>query len=114
LLHWTAFIPWGLTRFIPTFVAVLAGRSAVSNIQDAIPASFVAGMTLVGGMLPATHGVELLSGLNLPMLELLVQRGRAGVDLKEIALSAGSTGVVDIGARLRKAVFSEEARDGHG
>lgn len=59
--------------------------------------------------------VELVSGLNLPMLlELLVQRGRPGVDLKEIALSAGSTGVVDVGARLRKkAVVSEEARDGH-
>jgi mannose PTS system EIIA component len=62
----------------------------------------------------ADSRVELVSGLNLPMvLELLVQRGRPGVDLKEVALSAGRTGVVDIGARLRKPAVSEEARDGH-
>jgi mannose/fructose/N-acetylgalactosamine-specific phosphotransferase system component IIC len=61
LLHWTAFIPWGLVRFIPTFVAVLAGRSAVNNIQDAIPQGFVQGMTLVGGMLPAVGFAMLLT-----------------------------------------------------
>jgi mannose/fructose/N-acetylgalactosamine-specific phosphotransferase system component IIC len=60
LLHWTAFIPWGLVRFIPTFIAVLAGRSAVSNLQDAIPDGFVSGMTLVGGMLPAVGFAMLL------------------------------------------------------
>lgn len=60
LLHWTAFIPWGLVRFIPTFVAVQAGRSAVQNLQDAIPAGFTQGMTLVGGMLPAVGFAMLL------------------------------------------------------
>jgi mannose/fructose/N-acetylgalactosamine-specific phosphotransferase system component IIC len=60
LLHWTAFIPWGLVRFIPTFVAVQAGRGAVQNIQDAIPAGFTQGMTLVGGMLPAVGFAMLL------------------------------------------------------
>jgi mannose/fructose/N-acetylgalactosamine-specific phosphotransferase system component IIC len=60
LLHWTAFIPWGLVRFIPTFVAVQAGRSAVQNIQDAVPAGFTQGMTLVGGMLPAVGFAMLL------------------------------------------------------
>lgn len=59
-LHWTAFIPWGLVRFIPTFVAVQAGRGAVNNIQDAIPDGFVTGMTLVGGMLPAVGFAMLL------------------------------------------------------
>lgn len=59
-LHWTAFIPWGLTRFIPTFIAVLAGRSAVNNVQDLIPDGFVTGMTLVGGMLPAVGFAMLL------------------------------------------------------
>lgn len=61
LLHWTAFIPWGLVRFIPTFVAVQAGRGAVQNIQDAIPSGFTQGMTLVGGMLPAVGFAMLLS-----------------------------------------------------
>jgi mannose/fructose/N-acetylgalactosamine-specific phosphotransferase system component IIC len=60
LLHWTAFIPWGLVRFIPTFVAVQAGRGAVNNIQDAIPDGFTQGMTLVGGMLPAVGFAMLL------------------------------------------------------
>ncbi|MGZ4505460.1 MAG: PTS mannose/fructose/sorbose/N-acetylgalactosamine transporter subunit IIC [Nocardioidaceae bacterium] len=60
LLHWSAFIPWGLTRFIPTFIAVLAGRSAVNAVYDAIPAGFVTGMTLVGGMLPAVGFAMLL------------------------------------------------------
>jgi mannose/fructose/N-acetylgalactosamine-specific phosphotransferase system component IIC len=60
LLHWTAFAPWGLVRFVPTFVAVQAGRSAVQNIQDAIPAGFTQGMTLVGGMLPAVGFAMLL------------------------------------------------------
>jgi mannose/fructose/N-acetylgalactosamine-specific phosphotransferase system component IIC len=61
LLHWTAFIPWGLVRFIPTFVAVQAGRGAVQNLQDAIPDGFTQGMTLVGGMLPAVGFAMLLS-----------------------------------------------------
>ena len=59
-MHWTAFIPWGLVRFIPTFVAVQAGRGAVQNIQDAIPDGFTQGMTLVGGMLPAVGFAMLL------------------------------------------------------
>lgn len=60
LLHWTAFIPWALVRFIPTFVAVQAGRSVVNDIQDAIPDGFTQGMALVGGMLPAVGFAMLL------------------------------------------------------
>jgi mannose/fructose/N-acetylgalactosamine-specific phosphotransferase system component IIC len=60
LLHWTAFIPWGLVRFIPTFIAVQAGRGTVQSIQDHIPAGFTQGMTLVGGMLPAVGFAMLL------------------------------------------------------
>lgn len=60
LLQWTAFLPWALVRFIPTFVAVQAGRSVVNNIQDAIPHGFVQGMALVGGMLPAVGFAMLL------------------------------------------------------
>ncbi|MGH3498802.1 MAG: PTS mannose/fructose/sorbose/N-acetylgalactosamine transporter subunit IIC [Nocardioidaceae bacterium] len=58
--HWTAFIPWGLVRFIPTFVAVYAGRSVVQDFQNAIPAGFVSGMSLVGAMLPAVGFAMLL------------------------------------------------------
>jgi PTS system mannose-specific IID component len=47
-------------RFIPTFVAVQAGRGAVANLQDAIPDGFTTGMTLVGGMLPAVGFAMLL------------------------------------------------------
>jgi mannose/fructose/N-acetylgalactosamine-specific phosphotransferase system component IIC len=60
LLQWTAFLPWALVRFIPTFVAVQAGRSVVNDIQNAIPHGFILGMTLVGGMLPAVGFAMLL------------------------------------------------------
>ncbi len=58
--HWTAFIPWGLTRAIPTFLAALATAETVQNFQDAIPEGFVRGMTLVGAMLPAVGFAMLL------------------------------------------------------
>jgi mannose/fructose/N-acetylgalactosamine-specific phosphotransferase system component IIC len=58
--HWTAFIPWALTRAVPTFLAVLAAQSTVQDIQDAIPEGFIRGMTLVGTMLPAVGFAMLL------------------------------------------------------
>jgi mannose/fructose/N-acetylgalactosamine-specific phosphotransferase system component IIC len=59
--HWTAFIPWGLTRAIPTFLAALAlNSSTVKDVQNAIPQGFVDGMTLLGGILPAVGFAMLL------------------------------------------------------
>jgi mannose/fructose/N-acetylgalactosamine-specific phosphotransferase system component IIC len=61
-MHWTAFIPWGLSRGIPAFLATLAaGTSTVINVEHAIPAGFTQGMTLVGGMLPAVGFAMLLT-----------------------------------------------------
>lgn len=61
LMHWTAFIPWALVRAIPTFLAALAGNTtSVQNLQNAIPAGFVTGMTLVGAILPAVGFAMLL------------------------------------------------------
>jgi mannose/fructose/N-acetylgalactosamine-specific phosphotransferase system component IIC len=61
-MHLTAFIPWGLSRGIPAFLATLAaGTSVVINVEHAIPAGFTNGMTLVGGMLPAVGFAMLLT-----------------------------------------------------
>jgi mannose/fructose/N-acetylgalactosamine-specific phosphotransferase system component IIC len=58
--HWTAFLPWALTRAVPTFIAALAARSTVQDVQDSIPEGFTRGMTLVGAMLPAVGFAMLL------------------------------------------------------
>lgn len=61
LMHWTAFIPWAAVRAIPTFLAALAlNTDTVEKIQNAIPAEFVAGMGLVGAILPAVGFAMLL------------------------------------------------------
>jgi mannose/fructose/N-acetylgalactosamine-specific phosphotransferase system component IIC len=60
LMHWTAFLPWGLTRAVPTFLAALAAQSTVRHVQEAIPEGFTRGMTLVGALLPAVGFAMLL------------------------------------------------------
>ncbi len=60
-MHWTAFIPWGLVRAIPTFMAALAlNTDTVRQVQAAIPQGFIDGMTLVGAVLPAVGFAMLL------------------------------------------------------
>ncbi len=60
-MHWTAFIPWALVRAIPTFIAALAlNNNTVTDIQNAIPKEFTAGMTLVGAILPCVGFAMLL------------------------------------------------------
>lgn len=60
-MHWTAIIPWLLVRAIPTFLAALAlNTTTVTNIQNSIPKEFIAGMTLVGAILPAVGFAMLL------------------------------------------------------
>jgi len=55
--------------------------------------------------------IEVLSGVNLPMLlEILVERGAATLQqLRDKALSAGSDGIVDLGAAFR-AELSQQRR----
>jgi mannose/fructose/N-acetylgalactosamine-specific phosphotransferase system component IIC len=61
ITHWTAFIPWALVRAVPTFMAALAlNTTTVTDVQKAIPAGFVNGMTLVGAILPAVGFAMLL------------------------------------------------------
>jgi mannose/fructose/N-acetylgalactosamine-specific phosphotransferase system component IIC len=62
LMHWTGFIPWALTRAVPTFLASLAASSTlVERLTADIPGGFVAGMSLAGGMLPAVGFAMLLT-----------------------------------------------------
>jgi mannose/fructose/N-acetylgalactosamine-specific phosphotransferase system component IIC len=62
IMHWAGFIPWALTRAVPTFLASLAASTGlVQRIADHIPAGFVSGMTLAGSMLPAVGFALLLT-----------------------------------------------------
>ncbi|MEM4947200.1 MAG: PTS sugar transporter subunit IIA [Thermosphaera sp.] len=48
--------------------------------------------------------VEVISGVNLPMLvEIVLQRDKTAKDLVEIAIRSGVEGIVDIGEKVRKA-----------
>jgi mannose/fructose/N-acetylgalactosamine-specific phosphotransferase system component IIC len=62
LMHWTGFIPWALTRAVPTFLASLAASTGlVQRLANGIPPGFIAGMTLAGTMLPAVGFALLLT-----------------------------------------------------
>lgn len=87
-----------------------AVRSALAELA---PAEGVLGMAdipggsparVLGGLLLERPGLELVTGVNLPMLvEVLLARRE--LDLKELvghALQTGAEGIVDIGALLRQ------------
>lgn len=59
-LHWTAFLPWCLTRMIPVFLAAWLGPAAVEAFSHSIPEWFMKGMTTVGHVLPALGFAMLL------------------------------------------------------
>lgn len=59
-LHWTAFLPWALTRMIPVFLAAWLGPAAVESFSNSIPQWFMKGMTTVGHVLPALGFAMLL------------------------------------------------------
>lgn len=61
VMHWTAFIPWAAVRVVPTFLAALAlNTTRIESFQNRIPDEFVAGMILVGSILPAVGFAMLL------------------------------------------------------
>ena len=83
-------------------VAASTGRGGLLLLVDLFGGS--PGNAVAAGLL-REPGVEMVTGLNLPMvLEVVNRRKKAGSDtaaLASYAVAAGSAGVVDVGARLR-------------
>ncbi|MEM1800207.1 MAG: PTS sugar transporter subunit IIA [Desulfurococcaceae archaeon] len=53
--------------------------------------------------------VEVISGVNLPMLvEIVLQRDKTAKDLVEIAIRSGVEGIVNIGEKVRKALGKKD------
>ncbi|MEM1732306.1 MAG: PTS sugar transporter subunit IIA [Desulfurococcaceae archaeon] len=60
-------------------------------------------------LLSEGFNVEVISGVNLPMLvEIVLQRDKTAKDLVEIAIRSGVEGIVDIGEKVRKALDKKD------
>ncbi|MEM3926391.1 MAG: PTS sugar transporter subunit IIA [Desulfurococcaceae archaeon] len=60
-------------------------------------------------LLSEGFNVEVISGVNLPMLvEIVLQRDKTAKDLVEIAIRSGVEGIVDIGEKVRKALGKKD------
>jgi len=63
LMHLLGQLPWGLTRFIPVFLAVWLGKDAINAAVAAAPTWLTASLKTTGHMLPALGFALLLSML---------------------------------------------------
>ncbi|MEM1628817.1 MAG: PTS sugar transporter subunit IIA [Desulfurococcaceae archaeon] len=60
-------------------------------------------------LLSEGFNVEVISGVNLPMLvEIVLQRDKTAKDLVEIAIRSGVEGIVNIGEKVRKALGKKD------
>src|SRR5437764_11463937 len=74
------------------------GALILADLMGGSPANAVAALAL------ADPGLQLVSGLNLPMaLEVLVSTESSAAALATIAANTGRDGVIDVAARLRDA-----------
>jgi mannose/fructose/N-acetylgalactosamine-specific phosphotransferase system component IIC len=64
-MHLLGQLPWGLTRFIPVFLAIWLGAGPIQSVINASPTWFTHGMTAVGHVLPALGFALLLTMLPL-------------------------------------------------
>jgi len=69
LMHLLGNLPWGVTRFVPVFLALWLGEGAVTAFMEWMPEWFMAGMRTTGAILPAL-GFALLLG-QLPVKKYL-------------------------------------------
>jgi len=53
LMHGLGNIPWGLSRAIPIFFAIWLGAGPLQSLMTKIPSWLTAGLSTMGGMLPA-------------------------------------------------------------
>ncbi|MFW6029776.1 MAG: PTS mannose/fructose/sorbose/N-acetylgalactosamine transporter subunit IIC [Halanaerobiales bacterium] len=63
LMHLIGQLPWGLTRAIPIFLALLLGQGPVERFSEWSPEWFMNGMETMGAVLPALGFALLLSQL---------------------------------------------------
>jgi len=60
-------------------------------------------------LLSEGFNVEVISGVNLPMLvEIVLQRDKTAKDLVEIAIRSGIEGIVNIGEKVRKTLGKKD------
>jgi mannose/fructose/N-acetylgalactosamine-specific phosphotransferase system component IIC len=64
-MHLLGQLPWGLSRFIPVFLAIWLGSGPIQSVIKTSPKWFFNGMTAVGHVLPALGFALLLSMLPL-------------------------------------------------
>jgi mannose/fructose/N-acetylgalactosamine-specific phosphotransferase system component IIC len=64
-MHLLGQLPWGLSRFIPVFLAIWLGSGPIQSVIKSSPAWFFNGMTAVGHVLPALGFALLLTMLPL-------------------------------------------------
>lgn len=62
-MHLLGQLPWGLTRAIPVFLAVLLGAGPIHTVINSLPQWFMNGMHVTGEMLPALGFALLLNML---------------------------------------------------
>lgn len=81
---------------------------AVNRVEDGdgtllLTDLFGASCTTIGGALLRRHRVEIVTGVNLPMiLEVLFYRPKSSLEtLKRLALEGGKKGILDIRDRLK-------------
>ncbi len=65
VMHLLGQLPWGLTRFIPVFLAIWLGHDAVQSFVNNAPAWLITDIKFVGKILPALGFALLLSMLPL-------------------------------------------------
>ncbi len=64
-MHLLGQLPWGLSRFIPVFLAIWLGSGPIQSVIKSSPQWFFNGMTAVGHVLPALGFALLLTMLPL-------------------------------------------------
>jgi mannose/fructose/N-acetylgalactosamine-specific phosphotransferase system component IIC len=64
-MHLLGQLPWGLSRFIPVFLAIWLGSGPIQSVIKSSPTWFFNGMTAVGHVLPALGFALLLTMLPL-------------------------------------------------
>lgn len=110
---WTRMI---LQFFVPTFIALWVGSTAVQGIYDSIPAWFSGGLSVAAGILPAIGMASILVTLGFkkawPFFILgYVLAAYMGLSTVPVALIALAVAVIVYGLKRSKGDEAEEADD---
>lgn len=99
--------PNGSTEQVTADVSAELDRLGAAGGEALVLADLMGGSpaNAVGALAMANPGLQVVSGLNLPMaLEVLTSVADGAAELASVAASAGRDGVIDVAARLRAAM----------